>query len=134
MKKDSTILRSQSGFTLLEIISVLVVLGILAAVAVPKYINLQADAANKAAEAAVAEGIAQVNLQSARYILANSTVPTTLAHLTGLPSGLVTPYNAGDFNITFVQAAGGDPITVTATGTATAVLGATATKDVDLPQ
>ena len=56
------ILRSEKGFTLIEIISVLVLIGILAAVAVPKFINLQADARDKAAEAAVAEGIAQVNL------------------------------------------------------------------------
>ena len=35
------ILRSEKGFTLIEIISVLVLIGILAAVAVPKFINLQ---------------------------------------------------------------------------------------------
>ena len=36
-------LGNQRGFTLLEIIAVLVILGILAAVAVPKYIDLQEE-------------------------------------------------------------------------------------------
>nr|MBF0222591.1 prepilin-type N-terminal cleavage/methylation domain-containing protein [Desulfobulbaceae bacterium] len=48
-------LRSQQGFTLIEIIAVLVLLGILAAVAVPKYMDLTVEATNKAVDAAVAE-------------------------------------------------------------------------------
>jgi len=40
-KMLKTKLKNQKGFTLMEIIAVLVILGILAAVAVPKYIDLQ---------------------------------------------------------------------------------------------
>ena len=55
MKRKRMGLKGQEGFTLIEIIAILIILGILAAVAIPRYIDLTANAERRALDAGIAE-------------------------------------------------------------------------------
>jgi len=77
MKKG--VLRNEEGFTLIEIIAVLVILGILAAVAVPKYVNMMTQAKTSATLGEVAEIKGTLNAGWGKALLVNGGSTVTPA-------------------------------------------------------
>lgn len=93
------ILNRQEGFTLIEIIAVLILLGILAAVAVPKFLSMQEDAELKSVQGVKAELVSRANQYFAKYLLTNDS--------TGMPR-TANQWRAGeDLGEDFNYAGGG---------------------------
>jgi len=70
--------KNEKGFTLIEIIAVLVIMGILAAVAIPKFFDLQARARQKAIYTALSEMKVRVNQRFASALLDGVAVGSVL--------------------------------------------------------
>ena len=63
---------NESGFTLIEIIAVLVILGVLAALAVPRYVDLENNARQKAIDTVTSEINARESLTWANHKISAS--------------------------------------------------------------
>lgn len=117
MKRVHT--KGQEGFTLIEVIAVLVILAVLAAVAIPRYITLIDDAREQALEGAIAAGMSHVSLAYGRLALQTGAEPTAAA-VAGA-AALVTP-NSADYTYGFAATANGVNVTATEIADATMTL------------
>jgi len=108
--KNRKMLKNEKGFTLIEIIAVIIIMGILAAVAVPKFFSMQAEAKKAALDSAFSESSARFNNAFAQYILKNQKAPADIAALAttaylGTAAGdcTTTGEDIGDFNVCWAK-------------------------------
>lgn len=101
-------MKSQTGFTLIELVIVIVLLGVLAAIAVPRFVNLQDDAQIAQRNATAAAITSAMNINYAACAINNFTVGGDCAAVTACDAAnvgaVMQGFVAGNWTIVGVTA------------------------------
>ncbi|MCH7897513.1 MAG: prepilin-type N-terminal cleavage/methylation domain-containing protein [candidate division NC10 bacterium] len=88
-------LKNQKGFTLIELVIIIILIGVLAAVAIPKYVDLRDNAARAASQATLDAGRAGVTLDFASKVLTNGNYIS--------PFGVTGVVDVGDAELATIE-------------------------------
>lgn len=105
----------QHGFTLIEVIVVLVILGVLSAVIAPNYFSMVQESDTAMARGAASEGLGRLYSAVGLYYVHEKSRPTGLSQLRGdayLGTDESDQLDLGEYRLSFSQTNGGESVRI----------------------